>query len=92
MWYSTVVVSAWIVCRDASLPDWARAHGVLVLGALAIYVCQVAFHELSYTPMDNSLVFFLAGTVMGLRPAAKPAAATAAAGLSDAPLGRAATA
>ncbi len=84
--------SAWIVCRDASLPDWARAHGVLVLGALAVYVCQVAFHELSYTPMDNSLVFFLAGTVVGLRSAAKPAAATAAAPLGDVPLGRTATA
>lgn len=35
------------------------------VGVLAIYVCQMAFDELSYAPIENSLVFFLAGMTTG---------------------------
>ena len=63
--------SAWALCRRAGVPDWARAHGALMLGVLAVYVCQAAFHELSYSPIDHSLVFLLAGVTVGLRPLAK---------------------
>ena len=31
-----------------------------MLAALGVYVCQAMFHELTYTPIDNSLVFLLA--------------------------------
>lgn len=47
------------------------------VGVLAIYVCQMAFHELSYAPIENSLVFFLAGMTMGLRHSAMPETAPA---------------
>jgi len=57
----------WQLCHTHVTPDWVRAQGVLLLGALAVYVCQAAFHELSYTPIDNSLLFLLAGTTAGLR-------------------------
>jgi O-antigen ligase len=59
--------AAWRLARDADLPDWARAQGVLTVGALGVYVCQALFHELSYLPMDNTLMFFLAGITMGLQ-------------------------
>jgi hypothetical protein len=74
--------TAWELCRGPGtdghhaqhgrlvVPDWARAQGVLLLGVLAVYGCQVVFQELSYTPIDNSLVFFLAGITVGLRPLA----------------------
>jgi len=61
--------TSWLLCRDATLPNWVRAQGVLLLGVLGIYVCQAAFHEMSYTPIDNALVFFLAGITVGLKTA-----------------------
>jgi len=39
-----------------------------MLGVLAVYVCQGLFHELTYLPVCNALVFFLAGLTMGLQP------------------------
>ena len=58
--------TAWQLYRRTDGPDWVRSWGVLLLGALAVYVCQAAFHELSYTTIDNVLIFFLAGTAVGL--------------------------
>ncbi len=65
---------AWQIYRDAQTPSWARSQAALSLGVLGIYLCQSLFHELSYTPLDNSLVFFLAGITMSLKsqPAAAP--------------------
>ncbi|MBN2473653.1 MAG: O-antigen ligase family protein [Pirellulales bacterium] len=75
------VRAGWQVCRNATLPPWARAQGILLLGVLGVYLCQTAFHEMSYTPIDNALVFFLAGLTVGLRAAPAtadvPAAETA---------------
>jgi O-antigen ligase len=53
--------TAWQIARDSHLPDWARAQGALTLGALGLYACQAAFHELSYLSINNALLFFLAG-------------------------------
>ena len=52
-------------CSTTS-PAWVRAHGMLLLAVLAVYACQGLFHELSYTPIDHSLVFLLAGVGVGL--------------------------
>ena len=63
------------VYHDPETPPWARRHAVLLLGVLPLYVCQIVFHELSYSTLDNGLVFTLAGTAAALRPPAKSAAA-----------------
>ena len=55
----------WRLTRDGN-PPWVRAHGVLLLGALAMYCTQMLFHDVSYTAVDNSLIFFLAGIASGL--------------------------
>lgn len=73
------VKNAWDVYRSDQSPDWAKRQAVLMLGALGVYAMQLLFHELSYTPMDNSLIFFLAGTASALVPRRKPAVAQAAA-------------
>jgi O-antigen ligase len=52
-------------------PAWVRAHGILFLGALATYAVQMLFHEVSYTTLDNSLLFFLAGIAVGLEARCK---------------------
>jgi len=46
-----------------------------VLGAIGVYTSQLLFHELSYSPLDNLLIFFLAGVQAGLRPLASEAPA-----------------
>jgi O-antigen ligase len=60
----------WTIWRNPNSPPWARRYAVLFLGALGIYASQLAFHELSYSPLDNMLIFFLAGIQAGLRPLA----------------------
>ena len=65
------VLGCWIRSRlatDARRPTrrGCEAHGVLLLGALATYGTQMMFHELSYTAIDNSLIFILAGLANGL--------------------------
>ncbi len=61
---------AWLLSRDAAEPDWARALGPLALGVFAIYATQLMFHELSYTPLDHALVFFIAGLTANLTTSA----------------------
>ncbi len=57
---------AWCLWKDAEQPAGARSMGPLMLGVLAIYACQLMFHELSYTPLDHALVFCFAGVTAGL--------------------------
>ena len=81
--------NAWIVYRAEESPQWAKRQAILMLGALGVYAMQLLFHELSYTPIDNSLVFFLAGTASALMPrretAAKPATTTSRVALASSP-------
>ena len=81
--------NAWIVYRADESPMWAKRQAILMLGALGVYAMQLLFHELSYTPIDNSLVFFLAGTASALMPrretAAKPATTTSRVALASSP-------
>jgi len=64
--------TAWKIARRPDAPPAAKAQAVLLLGAMAIWAAQMAFHEMSYSVVDNSLVFFLAGVTMGLRPQGEP--------------------
>ena len=63
------VRAGWRLTRDGN-PPWVKTHGVLLLAALATYGTQMMFHEVSYTAIDNSLIFFLAGLANGLAPIA----------------------
>ncbi len=65
--------AGWQLTRSGN-PAWVRWQGVLLLGALATYGVQMMFHEVSYTAIDNSLIFFLAGLTVGLRRTAQPQA------------------
>jgi O-antigen ligase len=57
---------AWRLSRGHGRPAWVRAHGVLVLCALATYGVQMMFHDVSFTSVDNSIIFLLAGAAVGL--------------------------
>jgi O-antigen ligase len=69
--------TAWKIARRPDVPTVARSQAVLLLGAMAVWAAQLAFHEMSYSVVDNSLVFFLAGLTMGLSPVPKQAGANA---------------
>ena len=72
--------NAWQMIRYQHTPDWIRGVSVLFLGTLCVLGVQWMFHELSYSPIDHSLLFLLAGITVGLRPQAfhiEPEAAAA---------------
>ena len=58
--------------RDPESPDWVRSVGILFLGAICVFFFQWMGHELSYSPVDHSLLFLLAGMTVGLRQRALP--------------------
>jgi O-antigen ligase len=63
----------WRLARDEAAPAWMRRHAVLWLAVLAIAFWQMIGHEITFTPLDMSLIFFLAGvgtTLAQSRPAA----------------------
>lgn len=55
----------WRLCRFGDA-QWKCAHGALLLAAMTTYAVQMLFHEVSYTTLDNSLIFLLAGIATGL--------------------------
>ncbi|MGC3966136.1 MAG: O-antigen ligase family protein [Pirellulales bacterium] len=71
------MLEAWHTVRSTGVPRWAKLQAALLMGAVPVYVAQLLFHELSYTPMDNSLVFFLAGCSSALAPLASAAGVSA---------------
>jgi O-antigen ligase len=62
--------NAWQMLRHQYTPQWIRGVCVLFLGTLCVLGVQWMFHELSYSPIDHSLLFLLAGITVGLRPQA----------------------
>ncbi len=58
---------AWRLWYDRSLPDWMRWHGLLMACSLGAYGLSLLFFELTYSPVDNAIVFYLAGITAGLR-------------------------
>jgi O-antigen ligase len=58
--------AAWRLYRGPRRPLWVQAHGALTLCALTTYAVQMMFHEVSYTSIDNSIIFLLGGITVGL--------------------------
>lgn len=72
------VRDAWRLYRSPISPPWAKTQGMMFLGAFGVYAPQLMFHELTFSPMDNLLVFFFAGITSGLVRLAGVTAAVAA--------------
>ena len=53
--------------RYPGTPEWTRRICVLFLGTMCVFALQWLGHELSYSPIDHSLLFLLAGVTVGLR-------------------------
>jgi O-antigen ligase len=69
--FATVIVGciwcAWKLWRDPDAPQWARAHALLHLTAMAPYFLQLLFREVSYSPTENGIICLLSGVTIGLR-------------------------
>ncbi len=66
------MLASWIadalrVWRDPQSEPWQRSYVLLLLGTMGAHSAQLLFHELSYGPRDNALVFFLAGICVQMR-------------------------
>jgi O-antigen ligase len=63
--------NAWRLWRWDEAPLAMRQCGLLFLALLAVYLSNAMFHDLAIIPMVNMLLFFLAGVMAGLAPAAR---------------------
>ncbi|MGE0609483.1 MAG: O-antigen ligase family protein [Pirellulales bacterium] len=52
--------------RDRWADAAARTQAVAFLAVLGLYAFQLLFHDVTFTPLDNSLIFFLAGITAGM--------------------------
>ncbi|MCA9189118.1 MAG: O-antigen ligase family protein [Pirellulaceae bacterium] len=67
---------AWQLWCNQRAPDWMRSHGLLMLGFMIAYMVQMLFHEVSYSPMENGILYLLAGLTAALRSQQEPAMST----------------
>ena len=70
------VKAGWRLLKSENSPLWAQRHGLLMLAVLALAFWQMIGHEITFTPIDNSLIYFLAGITVGLLPVAQSANAS----------------
>lgn len=58
--------TCWRLWRSGDAPPWMGRHGALTMSVLILVACQMLFHELSYSPVDNALLFLMTGVASGL--------------------------
>lgn len=52
--------------RDHAAPKWMRGQALLFILFLASYTIQMIFHDVSYSPMENGMLFLMAGLTCGI--------------------------
>ncbi len=68
---------AWRLWKDVSVPDWMRGQGLIFILLMFAFAVQMLFHDITYSPMENGLLFFMAGIMsaiysMNYCPVVKP--------------------
>ncbi len=63
---------AWQLIHQSRYPTWSRNQGILTLACLGSYAIQMMFHEVTFTSIDNSLMYLLAGITAGLTNPSPP--------------------
>lgn len=54
-------------------PKWARGLAVIALAMSSVHVLQMAFHEVSFSPIENGFLFSILGLVVAAREQFAPA-------------------
>jgi O-antigen ligase len=57
---------AWCLWNDWQAPAWMRGQALLLLLFMPFYFLQMLFHDVSHSPMENGLLFLLAGLTSSL--------------------------
>jgi O-antigen ligase len=57
---------AWRLHRNIDSPPWVKSQAALLLGVIVAYTVQMLSHDVTYTSIENMLLFFLAGVTMAL--------------------------
>jgi len=57
---------AYRLWQDAEAPDWMRGHALVFLMFLGAYSLQMVFHEVSYSAIENGVLFLMAGMMSGM--------------------------
>jgi O-antigen ligase len=57
---------AWLLWQDHGAPDWMRGQALFFLIVLVVFVVQAAFHDMTYSPMENGVLFAMAGLMSGM--------------------------
>ncbi len=69
--YSLVLTScmreAWALWRAQHIPPWARGLGLVAIAIGGVHLIQMAFHEVSFSAIENSFLFAAFGLVMAAR-------------------------
>ncbi len=75
--------AAWRVAADVAREPWQRTQGLFSLATLLTYLASALFHDLTLSPTEHWLLFFAAGTTVGLLADAKQPAAAVREGSRD---------
>ena len=59
-------LEAWRLWRDRQAPPEFRGHALVALVLLGSYMIQMMFHELSYSPFENGILFLTMGLLSGM--------------------------
>ena len=65
---------AWRLFADLGAPMWMRGQALLFFLFVISYAIQMVFHDVSYSPMENGLLFLMAGLTTGISSMRMPAA------------------
>jgi O-antigen ligase len=59
-------LQAWELLRRRGLPRWVRGVGIVAIGGLASHLIQMAFHEVTFSPLEHALLWIPMGISVGL--------------------------
>ena len=58
---------AWALWWASGVPNWARGLSLMAFVIAGMHLIQMAFHEVSYSPIENSLLFSVLGLVIAAK-------------------------
>lgn len=69
--YGVLVIAwlreSWRVWRSTSIPPWARGIGLIAICVTSVHLIQMAFHEVSFSSIENGIVYTSFGAVLAVR-------------------------
>lgn len=68
---------AWSTWRNPRAPTWMRGHGLVTLLFLGAFLLQMLFHEVTYAPVENGLLYLMTGVTSAMAAGQRSQAARA---------------